>query len=218
MTPCPICRKDLVALGEHLTKVHSVKNDEERRILIQLARGRIGIRKAPCPLPGCVHHKEHLQRHMLTHSELSMEDRLMWSARARTTEAMRRLAALRKTNPLVPMVTTLDQDHRNVDAVSVVPAVEKGLCLEPACVAYREHAQRLLNNRDTMILQRDLKIRKLQSLLRLHQRAATTLRVMVPEVRVCTRMPCDTFRCTFKKGLPGASLSLSLSLSLCLSV
>jgi len=92
-------------------------------------------------------------------------------------------AALRATKPDVAMETTWDTDNGDVEEV---PAAEKGPCLEPACVAYREHAQRELDKKDTVILRGDLEIKKVRNLLRRQQRVAQRWRLKAQMVRVST--------------------------------
>jgi len=138
---------------------------------------------SPCPVPLCLYRKQNLPRHLLTgHVELSVEERLMWTGRARLAEATRRLAALRETNPAFPMVTTWDRD----DSEEAVLAAEKGPCPEPGCVAYREHAQRQLDKKDDIIVRSDLQLQKNRQLLDRQRHMTQWWKRQAQTVRVST--------------------------------
>jgi len=174
MATCPICHVDFAGLVDHLRNVHLMLNAEERVIMSKLARGAVGIRKAPCPVPGCAYQKENLPRHLVIgHVDFSVEQQLAWTGRARLAEATRLLAALRSTNPAVPMVTTWDQD----DGEEAVLAAEKGPCPEPACVAYRELAQRQLVRQSWQLQRTRQALEHQRAVSRWWQRRAQTVRV-----------------------------------------
>jgi len=101
MTASPVCFKEITFLSEHLIKRHLIKNEEKRRILLQFARSEIGIRSSPCPVPGCGHHKSHLQSHLLIgHRDLTVEERERWTQRARIKEASGCAAGHQPSRPL----------------------------------------------------------------------------------------------------------------------
>jgi len=98
-----------------MMKRHLIKNEDERLILLQLASQKIGIRTSPCPVTGCGHHKLHLQRHLVSgHRDFTVEEREKWTQRARVEVAKSRLAALRATNPAVPMRTKWEEERFGV--------------------------------------------------------------------------------------------------------
>ncbi|KAI4800294.1 hypothetical protein KUCAC02_013339 [Chaenocephalus aceratus] len=109
---CTMCLKDYTALNQHLIVTHKVLNKEERVLLVKLAGGKIDVRSQKCPVPACVATTfSRLDRHMKTHFELSAasKDKLLKVVRKRLM--LDKLAALRATNPTVPMVSRLDVDR-----------------------------------------------------------------------------------------------------------
>lgn len=99
----------LSSISAHLTKVHKVKNAQEKNILIQLAHQKVSILTAPCPVPGCGYKKSRLDRHMSSsHQHLSEQDKERYRQIARKEKAITLLRQLRENHPAVPMATTLD--------------------------------------------------------------------------------------------------------------
>ncbi|KAM4565501.1 uncharacterized protein V3H82_014523 [Fundulus diaphanus] len=108
-----MCRCSILHLGKHLKGRHRLLNSKERQILTQWGSGRINIRRCQCPVPACGYIPgKHLDRHLMSyHKELSLEDRRRMLHHVRGLRAMQMLAELRKSNPLPPMVSRLDQEE-----------------------------------------------------------------------------------------------------------
>lgn len=139
VSACPLCGQMYVALANHLRRGHSVRNNEERSILLKLCTGRIPIREQPCPVPGCFYHSSRLDKHLESgHSELTDS---RWKAfctdlKRRTAIAM--LAKLRASQPAVAMATTLDinvQEDVNEACLGSAPEGEEGKAVEEVCDA-----------------------------------------------------------------------------------
>lgn len=106
---CPICKKPLAAMTQHLRSIHEIKNKEERSILLNLASGRINIRKENCPIVGCRYGGSRCDNHLLhSHPELTEGERKLQVEILKERVALEKLWELRATNPQPPMSSTLD--------------------------------------------------------------------------------------------------------------
>lgn len=69
---CPLCNSPYAAMSSHLRRTHSIENPQERRLLLNLAHGRVNIRNSPCPVEACSYTQGRLDKHLGTcHPELS---------------------------------------------------------------------------------------------------------------------------------------------------
>ncbi|CAM4574644.1 unnamed protein product [Leuciscus chuanchicus] len=110
---CPICLRSYARLGQHLVVTHGVKNKEERKLLLAMESGRVNARAGLCPVPACNKFSNRLDRHIRTHSEVSVgvqDEALRFCKRV----CLSKLTALRASNPAVPMVSTLDLEEQQL--------------------------------------------------------------------------------------------------------
>ncbi|KAI7789481.1 hypothetical protein IRJ41_011755 [Triplophysa rosa] len=105
---CPLCDREYSQLSQHLKLTHKVHNLEERRLLLALESGRVKVREGRCPVPGCLKLSKRVDRHLQGHSELSAKARRMAFAACKRQKIFAQLAALRASDPVVGMVSTLD--------------------------------------------------------------------------------------------------------------
>lgn len=108
---CPICYKTYYALSNHFQRAHSVKNVQERKLLLQLARGRVNVRDCKCPLDTCTYSSGRLDKHLFSgHPELSTDAKnkmFEFVKRAKTVEL---LQAVRDTEPSPPLTSSLTME------------------------------------------------------------------------------------------------------------
>ncbi|CAM4570927.1 unnamed protein product [Leuciscus chuanchicus] len=111
---CPICLRSYARLGPHLVVTHGVKNKEERKLLLAMESGRVNARAGLCPVPACNKFSNRLDRHIRTHSEVSVgvQDEALRFCKRRV--CLSKLTALRASNPAVPMVSTLDLEEQRL--------------------------------------------------------------------------------------------------------
>ncbi|XP_075938455.1 uncharacterized protein LOC142939013 isoform X2 [Anarhichas minor] len=106
---CPLCSKICVAMQYHLRKSHFVENIEERRVLLGLATGRLNIRSEACPVAGCQYKSTRLDKHLTAgHPELDDDGINISLKMVRRQVALAKLAALRASNPAIPLASGLD--------------------------------------------------------------------------------------------------------------
>lgn len=107
-TDCPICHRYFSALRKHLRNSHYLSNIEERRILLNLAAGRVNLHTAPCPVPGCNYTLTRLDRHIKqAHTELTIPERVDMLFEAERRLILRLLGDLWASYPTPVMVTKL---------------------------------------------------------------------------------------------------------------
>lgn len=108
---CPLCMRMYARLSQHLTVTHKVENKQERKLLLALESGRVDARAGMCPVPACGKFSSRLDRHIRTHSEISLvaQDEALRLCKRR--QILSKLTVLRATNPDVPMVSTLDLEE-----------------------------------------------------------------------------------------------------------
>ncbi|XP_035984382.1 uncharacterized protein LOC118556144 [Fundulus heteroclitus] len=119
---CPLCRSVFTYLGKHLRRAHGLQNQDECKILVNLANGRINIRSMPCPFDGCDYSRSRLDRHFeLAHREVEQERISQAINTLKYQATIQRLKALRETNPDPPMISCLDigteQEMEHVELV-----------------------------------------------------------------------------------------------------
>ncbi|KAM4532905.1 uncharacterized protein V3H82_026610 isoform 2-T3 [Fundulus diaphanus] len=106
---CPLCHCVFTYLGKHLRRAHGLQNQDECKILINYANGRINIRSMPCPFDGCDYLSSRLDRHIeLAHPEVEVERISEAISTLKYQATIQRLKALRETNPDPPMLSCLE--------------------------------------------------------------------------------------------------------------
>ncbi|XP_075950764.1 uncharacterized protein LOC142952746 [Anarhichas minor] len=132
---CPLCPNVYMALPHHLTRFHGVENIEERRLLLNLASGRVNVRYEACPVSGCKYKSSRLDKHIRNgHTKLNMATVQVNLQAARRQVTFRLLAALRASNPAVPVVTGLDMDmDMELQEEGEVEKRMKKICSNPKC-------------------------------------------------------------------------------------
>ncbi|XP_052373436.1 uncharacterized protein LOC118382859 isoform X6 [Oncorhynchus keta] len=143
---CPLCPKVVVGFSQHLRHTHNVRNTEERILLCNWKSGRVNIRQEPCPVTGCSAHASRLDRHMESHTELDRSQRRRALEELRRRLTMERLAALRASNPAVPLATRLDiaetkQEEEDDSLDSLLSPLEEEEEEDVSCGDYSCHCQ-----------------------------------------------------------------------------
>ncbi|KAK7172392.1 hypothetical protein R3I93_004652 [Phoxinus phoxinus] len=139
---CPLCLCSYARLGQHLVTMHSVKNPEERKLLLAMESGRVNARAGLCPVPACGKLSHRLDHHIRTHSEVSegVQDEALRFCKRRVCLA--KLTALRASDPAVPMVSTLDlEQHQLMEEDTSIPQDPEDLeeeCDNPGCKKQKE--------------------------------------------------------------------------------
>ncbi|KAI4799992.1 hypothetical protein KUCAC02_016530 [Chaenocephalus aceratus] len=111
----PVCKGFYRTLNKHLKHRHAVRNLEERAILLNMAQGRVNIRKVPCPQPECSYAGGRMDRHASQqHRELSHHERHQLLPRLKHDVTLQLLRELRERKPTIAMVTMLDKGGSNV--------------------------------------------------------------------------------------------------------
>lgn len=105
---CPICSRSNAQLSQHLRVFHRVRNLKERKLLLALESGRVKFREGKCSVPGCDKTTTRLDRHIKTHTELTKADQRQAIRVFKRRVILQELAALRASNPDVPMASKLD--------------------------------------------------------------------------------------------------------------
>ncbi|XP_010903546.2 uncharacterized protein LOC105031047 [Esox lucius] len=168
---CPLCPKVVVAFSQHLRVAHVVRNTAERLLLCNWQSGRINVRQEPCPVPGCAAQIQRLDRHMASHMELSRAQRRWALDGVKRRVTMERLAALRASNPAVPMATRLDLLEaacRSEDGLAdlPLPSVAEGRadvgCQGYSCRATILRLQKQVQERDEALTKRRENIKSLR--------------------------------------------------------
>ncbi|KAK9976406.1 hypothetical protein ABG768_021611 [Culter alburnus] len=144
---CPLCHRGYSQLSQHLGVSHGVRNKAERKLLLAIPSGRVDVRKGTCPLPACGKYTSRMDRHLATHTEVTV------AARRQATETLKRkkilegLAKLRASNPAVAIVSSLDLAEELDDPIVAVEEEEaageqESACNNPSCQDEREDLRR----------------------------------------------------------------------------
>ncbi|XP_056272754.1 centrosomal protein of 170 kDa protein B-like isoform X4 [Pseudoliparis swirei] len=106
---CPMCLQTYKALSQHLRRAHLIKNVKERKLLLNMASGRVNIRCTPCPVVGCKYHSSRLDKHLQEgHPELTRTRMAMEVVTVKRAVTVKLLGYLRATNPQIAMNSGFD--------------------------------------------------------------------------------------------------------------
>ncbi|KAK1803148.1 hypothetical protein P4O66_021680, partial [Electrophorus voltai] len=135
MDGCPICRKNISSVRQHLRISHGVANKEEKALLLKLVSGRVDVRVGICPMPSCNQHTTRMDRHLKSHTELSKDKQKEVLDELKRKCIIAKLAELRASQPAVAMVSILDIVEElwweKLKDVEIGPAAEDAPCPEP---------------------------------------------------------------------------------------
>ncbi|XP_071394928.1 uncharacterized protein [Centroberyx affinis] len=135
------------AMAKHLKVHHNIANVDERKILMNLATGRVNIQKDACPVLGCKYKSARLDRHLKeSHSELTQSALEVHLNQAKMTRTKALLASLRATNPAVPVMSGLDLEGEEADEILMEPLEEEEEeepCTNPSCLKHKQEAKTL---------------------------------------------------------------------------
>lgn len=169
---CPLCLRMYARLSQHLVVMHHVKNKEERKLLLSLESGRVNVLEVRCPVPGCGKQTSRLDRHIQTHSNLSMMARMDAVLSCKRKKVLSQLSALRASNPKVLMVSSLDleEDPKSEDPKSEDLSMpleeeerEEEQCVNAAC---KRQTDQLKSQISDLNLQLDTLTEALQNVTR----------------------------------------------------
>lgn len=173
---CPLCLRMYARPSQHLVVWHHVRNKEERKLLLSLESGRVNVREGRCPLPGCGKLTSRLDRHIQTHSDLSITARMDAVLSCKRKKVLSQLSALRASNPDVPMVSSLDleEEPKSEDtSMSLEEEEREEQCVNAACKSQRDQLKSQISD---LNLQLDTLTEALQNVtrryLRLKRRSA----------------------------------------------
>lgn len=144
-TVCPICLNVYGVLSLHLRRFHKVNNSNERKLLLNLATGRVNIRTQPCPVMGCTYNGCRLDSHMTSgHPELSITQLNIKQKELKKRVTVNMLAQLRASQPTEPIISVLDiaisQDEQGDDFVE---EEEEAVCKKKRCSKNQKRIKRL---------------------------------------------------------------------------
>ncbi|XP_065114058.1 uncharacterized protein [Paramisgurnus dabryanus] len=145
---CPICFKSFSQLSQHLRVTHGIKNLTERKLLLALQSGRVSVREGHCPVPACQKETSRLDRHLKSHTELTVAARRAAVAEMKRKKVMSDLAALRATGPEVPMASTLDLEE--AEGRAEMASGDEEVCERGACRQAREMVADLNSQVETL--------------------------------------------------------------------
>lgn len=160
MPICPLCKHTYSALYKHLKNIHLVTNAEERRILLNLAAGRVNMRTSSCLISGCDYMLTRLDRHIRqAHTELTIQERASMVVEAKRRTSIKLLADLRASNPRPSMTNTLDQQEELLEEEILdepVPLTPETDCDNEECKEakrqYQKQLAQLTEQRDQLLL------------------------------------------------------------------
>lgn len=127
-------------VSQHLQVYHKVENKDERKLLLSLESGRVNVRSSVCPVAGCGKSTTRIDRHLKSHTELSTATKDNALQLCKRKRVLAQLAALRATEPEVPLVSTLDLLPDIEDANVPFEEEEEEECSNPGC---KEKVERL---------------------------------------------------------------------------
>ncbi|XP_023185897.1 uncharacterized protein LOC111607974 [Xiphophorus maculatus] len=108
---CPVCQSKSWRLRSHLDDVHSVRNAQERRILLAFARGRVSVRGMKCPVRGCAYGGSRVAQHLQdAHRDLGAKEKRRLLRKLQWRKTLRQVRELRASGPDPPLATSLDLD------------------------------------------------------------------------------------------------------------
>ncbi|XP_037835217.1 mediator of RNA polymerase II transcription subunit 15-like [Kryptolebias marmoratus] len=179
MNDCPLCKSTLQHVNRHLRFAHKVLNQQERKILVNLANGHTNIRGCPCPVVGCVFATgKLLERHIFhTHTELSPEQQARMVRQAKYLQALQLLTKLRATDPTPPMVSTLDLEP-DTEAAEEAPAPPSPApsCGTLACVELFASQKKKTEEQQKYIVDLEQRVRDLQRSLATAKRTIAAMK------------------------------------------
>ncbi|XP_038842235.1 uncharacterized protein LOC120041360 [Salvelinus namaycush] len=199
---CPLCPKVVIGFSQHLRYTHNVRNTEERVLLCNWRSGRVNIRQQPCPVTGCSTRLSRLDRHMESHTELNRSQRRRAIQELRRRLTMERLAALRASNPVVPLTTRLDivegetkQEDHSVD-LPLPPLKEEEEKKDVSCKDYSCHCRasilrlrKALQERDEALTKRSATNQSVrEDNLKLTKRSATDQSVREDNLKLISEL------------------------------
>lgn len=112
VTSCPVCSKTVSSMSKHLTRAHAVQNPDERKILVNLAAGRVNVRGMECPVDGCMYSLTRLDKHIVqAHAELSVEETAQMLVRLKWDKTVQLLQELGATQPSPPLTRCLQRSE-----------------------------------------------------------------------------------------------------------
>lgn len=129
---CPVCSRSYAQLSQHLRIFYRMKNLKERKLLLALESGRVKFREGKCMVSGCEKTTTRLDWHIKTHTELTKADHKKAIKEFKRKVILQELAALRASNPDVPMATKLDLVELD-DPMPVPEEDEEEECTNPRC-------------------------------------------------------------------------------------
>ncbi|XP_056272751.1 uncharacterized protein LOC130195318 isoform X2 [Pseudoliparis swirei] len=140
---CPMCLQTYKALSQHLRRAHLIKNVKERKLLLNMASGRVNIRCTPCPVVGCKYHSSRLDKHLQEgHPELTRTRMAMEVVTVKRAVTVKLLGYLRATNPQIAMNSGFDLEVNHNEDIQGVADVDSGLvCHRTEGVAVRAELQ-----------------------------------------------------------------------------
>ncbi|XP_047186375.1 uncharacterized protein LOC124849810 [Scophthalmus maximus] len=180
MHSCPLCQRYFSALNKHLKNMHLIHNAEERRLLLNMASGRVNIRAAPCPVPGCQNQLSRLDRHInQSHAELTIAERAAKMNQAKRIRTMELLAELRATDSTPAMQSMLDVNPSPLEEeIDVAPPSPVADCGSAECrrirLGYERELEGVKAERDEFCAEVRLLRTKLQKQLRSMKSGRTT--------------------------------------------
>ncbi|MGL5102343.1 MAG: hypothetical protein ACRC6N_07340 [Plesiomonas sp.] len=118
----------------------------------------MNIREGICPIPGCGKDSSRLDRHLSVHTELSSAAKEDTLKEVKRRKILKELAQLRESNPMVPMVSTLDlqtydeQLYQLEDPIVPQSSDEEDgdVCSNPRCQKLKEKIADLNRQVDTL--------------------------------------------------------------------
>lgn len=100
---CPLCSGPYAAMSSHLKQTHSIENQQEWRLLLNLASGRVNIRSSLCPIDRCNYNRGRLDKHLIQgHKDLSETESSSELQRVRKRVTIKMISALRPAEVSTP--------------------------------------------------------------------------------------------------------------------
>ncbi|CAM4574980.1 unnamed protein product [Leuciscus chuanchicus] len=133
-------------MSQHLVVFHKIQNKEERKLLLSLESGWVNIQSCLCPVAGCGKATTQIDRHMKLHTELSSAEKetAVWTCKRK--KVIGQLAALRATNPELPLVSTLDLEPDLGEADMFFEEEREEECSNPGCKILIEKLKMEISN------------------------------------------------------------------------